>query len=284
MFAYGSGVFEQDNNVDMKNNMTDFIIGVNHTRDWHTLNLEQHADHYSGLARVTGAGGVTWCQDRWGARLYFNTLVTWRHRGRIKYGVINRQWLEEDLLQWSTLYTAGRLHKPVKILECDPDLRQCLDTNLHSALTTALLLLPESFTQEQLFLTIAGLSYTGDFRMIVGEDRNKVSNIVRPQMTRFRQLYSPVLDTLSDRVHCNSRGEFQQDISDQVIYHTVCQETDVSKVNANISASCFRSYWAKTLNLRFLDKYIFVVKLSSIRTLSIIIYVLIIINNVSVSR
>ena len=36
--------------------------------------------------------------------------------------------------------------------------------NLVSALTTALLLLPASFTEEELFLTIAGLSYTGDFR------------------------------------------------------------------------------------------------------------------------
>ena len=36
--------------------------------------------------------------------------------------------------------------------------------NLVSALTTALLLLPSSFTEEELFLAIAGLSYTGDFR------------------------------------------------------------------------------------------------------------------------
>ena len=40
---------------------------------------------------------------------------------------------------------------------------RCL-RNLASALTTALLLLPVTFTEEELFLTIAGLSYTGDFR------------------------------------------------------------------------------------------------------------------------
>ena len=36
--------------------------------------------------------------------------------------------------------------------------------NLESALITALLLLPTTFTEEELFLEIAGLSYTGDFR------------------------------------------------------------------------------------------------------------------------
>ena len=139
-----------------------------------------------------------------------------------------------DCLDWEYLYSSGRLHKPVRLLEVDAnrewvnsengllflnckgffrqELTMALRLNLQSALHTALLLLPETFTEENLYLTLAGLSYTGDFRMVVGEDKNKVSNIVRPNLPRFRQLYAGRLRALSDYVDvAPARGRGDQD-------------------------------------------------------------------------
>ena len=58
----------------------------------------------------------------------------------------------------------------------------------------------------------AALVITG--RMVVGEDRNKVSNIVRPQLARFRSLYSGVLarEEFSASLHHGEAG-YQQDTS-----------------------------------------------------------------------
>jgi len=189
VFAYGSGVFQQQGSLKA-NNMVDFIIAVENSQEWHRENLARHPSHYASLARLLGHSRVAGLQRHWGARLYFNTLVPWGE-GRIKYGVIDRRDLLTDLLDWETLYTAGRLHKPVNILERreDREVEEALTTNLSSALHAALLLLPARFPEEQLYLTIAGLSYTGDFRMVVGEDKNKVANIVRPQLARFARLY-----------------------------------------------------------------------------------------------
>ena len=60
--------------------------------------------------------------------------------------------------------------------------------------------------------SICGTSITG--RMVVGEDRNKVSNIVRPQLARFRSLYSGVLarEEFSASLHHGEAG-YQQDTS-----------------------------------------------------------------------
>lgn len=80
-------------------------------------------------------------------------------------------------------------------------MRLANQVNLTSALRTSLLLLPESFTEIELFTTIASLSYIGDFRMHVGENPNKVSNIVMNQLDPFRSLYGGLLKSFWKTVY-----------------------------------------------------------------------------------
>lgn len=212
-FAYGSGVFAQSGSASSsdkihpsapaaiqnmqqgKGKMIDFIFGVSYTQHWHSLNLNQHRDHYSGLGSL-GSYVVSQTQDRLGAGVYFNPYVT-VNGTLIKYGVVNLDTLCKDLSQWNTLYLAGRLQKPVKILRDHPSVRLANQFNLLSAVRVALLLLPAEFSEFDLYSTIAGISYMGDPRMsFSAEDPLKVKNIVAGQMAHFRRLYAPLIDNL----------------------------------------------------------------------------------------
>lgn len=215
-FAYGSGVFSQSGSAAASSStpsphpnppeaivkwqkgggkVIDFIFGVSHTQHWHSLNMQQHPNHYSSIRRF-GSGFVSKIQDDWGAGVYFNPYIT-VNGTMIKYGVVNLDTLRRDLSQWDTLYLAGRLHKPVKILRDDPRVRLANQLNLISALRTALLMLGPKFTEHELYTKIASISYMGDPRMdFRGEDPNKVRNIVTNQLSNFRLLYSPLVDTL----------------------------------------------------------------------------------------
>lgn len=51
----------------------------------------------------------------------------------------------------------------------DEELHTALKLNLFSAMHTALLLLPELFSEEQLYITLAGLSYAGMFNLVFVE-------------------------------------------------------------------------------------------------------------------
>jgi translocator assembly and maintenance protein 41 len=78
---------------------------------------------------------------------------------------------------------------------------------------TALLLLPPDFTEQDLYSTIAGISYMGDPRMTIGgDDPGKVHNIVRHQLPNFRRLYAPLIDNLPNISFndpaCSSRDFF----------------------------------------------------------------------------
>lgn len=81
----------------------------------------------------------------------------------------------------------------MRILIDDARVRLANQVNLASAFRTSLLLLPEDFTELQLYETIASLSYMGDFRMQVGENPLKVRNIVSAQLDSFRVLYGGLI-------------------------------------------------------------------------------------------
>lgn len=133
---------------------------------------------------------------------------------KMKYGVISSSAFTEDLVTWNHLYISGRMHKPVRELQINASIDSkksnrsayisesgkvpfSLPENwsdegnigsrghrfspyiLHNrlnALRASLIMLPERFTEIQLYSTIASLSYEGDWRMKFGENPEKVRN------------------------------------------------------------------------------------------------------------
>lgn len=206
VFAYGSGVKQQVGYADVgqqKDNIIDLVFCVRDPLGWHAENMNRHESHYSAM-RHLGPKFIMKFQENFGAGVYFNTLVQLPDLGvQIKYGIISKEQMLQDLQEWRHLYMAGRLHKPVQDIvppDDDKDMKNALDTNLRNAFQVALLMLPEKFTSYQLFHTISNLSYKGDFRMIFGENKNKVANIVKAQETEFFQLYAPIMKDLAQYI------------------------------------------------------------------------------------
>jgi translocator assembly and maintenance protein 41 len=231
-FAYGSGVFEQDGYQSEKGApMLDFIFAVTHPAHFHSINMSQHPSHYAMYARTLGSSFVTRVQEV-GPGVWFNAFV--KAKGRvcvifiivgcsrsklpshqtIKYGVTSVDNLCSDLLNWNSLYLAGRMHKPLRIIKDDARVRLTQQVNLTSAVRAALLTLPAEFSEKQLFETIAGISYSGDPRMVLpGENRGKVGNIVRKQGPQFRELYSRLVTGLPGVHWPTDSSAIQQDTS-----------------------------------------------------------------------
>uniref|UniRef100_A0A3P9MJZ2 Phosphatidate cytidylyltransferase, mitochondrial n=1 Tax=Oryzias latipes TaxID=8090 RepID=A0A3P9MJZ2_ORYLA len=183
-FAYGSGVFQQHGTSQgqMEKNMLDFVFAVDDPVTWHTMNLLQNRKHYS-ILKLLGPAMISSIQSDYGAAVYYNTLVP--VDGRVKMLAQNE----------------------------NAKLRAALVSNLKSAVTASILMLPESCSEDDLFLQIAGLSYAGDFRMVIGEDKSKVANIVKDNMQHFKTLYSNILRDCPQLVYKPQQGKLEVDKS-----------------------------------------------------------------------
>lgn len=233
-FAYGSGVKKQVGYDDIptstnlpktqkpepsntkpptiKPAMIDLLFTVDNPHQWQAQNMLQNPSHYSAM-RFLGSSIVARYQEHYGAKVYFNTLVPVEESNGsgmlIKYGVISKTALIDDLLDWKDLYISGRLQKPVEIVRepSSSKIQNALELNLQSAVRAALLLLSKEFNEFELYCAITSLSYNGDFRMIFGENKNKVQNIVNPQLENFRNLYAPIVEVFHDVLDCPQQSD-----------------------------------------------------------------------------
>lgn len=157
-----------------------------------------------------------------------------------------------DLLNWKTLYLAGRMHKPIRIIKDDARVRLTQQVNLTSAVRTALLTLPENFTETELFERIAGFSYAGDIRMVLpAENRRKVGNIVRKQSPQFEELYHRLVVALPG-VHWPSHStNIQQDVSPQA------RSAHLRKLPSNLLARVTQHYADSNLPPRESDEQVY---------------------------
>ncbi|XP_074317096.1 uncharacterized protein LOC141653277 isoform X2 [Silene latifolia] len=163
--VYGSSLHP---NKDDQSRMIDYILGVEDPIEWHSQNLEMNKKHYaSWMVRFGGAKTITRVADDIGVGVHFNPYVSWNNKVNI---------------------VVDNLVTPVK------QLNLC---NLRAATSAALLLLPDTFHEEDLYAKICSLSYTGDLRMLFAEDRHKVRKIVQGQFDLFNGIYKPVLEELA---------------------------------------------------------------------------------------
>lgn len=196
-FAYGSGAMPQAGYEKRKAPMLDLIMAVGNPENWHAENMAKHPEDYSLLAKTFRRFFAHTIQKS-GAGIYYNPFVPFQGR-EVKYGILATSTLLDDLENWATLYVAGRLHKPVLPLKVDEGIKPLLINNRRAALHTALLRLPQNFSERDLYEKITGLSYTGDSRQTLGVDTSKTSKIVSKQLPAFQALYQELLQEAETR-------------------------------------------------------------------------------------
>lgn len=88
-FAYGSGVFEQDgyantssSSVEAKTPMLDFMFAVTHPAHFHSINMQQHPNHYPLHARMLGSSYVSRIEEV-GPGVWFNAYIPMKDAVRV---------------------------------------------------------------------------------------------------------------------------------------------------------------------------------------------------------
>lgn len=214
--GYGSGFFTQNST---KPSMRDYLIVVENAQEFHLENFRQNPSHYSlwtkYILEKPHRNMVDFIQNS-GAGIWYNSgLVDHRLEGKFKYGIVQYETFIDDLLNWKSLYLAGRLHKPVELHYPEDyiynaktrKILESIEINRVQAFLVALLLSISSsiissdalrnkpiIMIDEILYSIISLSYLGDFRMTIGENPKKISNILSGQYADILKCYKSSLE------------------------------------------------------------------------------------------
>jgi translocator assembly and maintenance protein 41 len=189
-FAYGSAVMPQG--LGKAGSMIDLLVVVSDTHLFHSFQLEsmQRGQYAPWIINAKVADRLNECS----AKVYFNPGIS--VDGRLfKYGIISAANFVDDLYNWTHLFAAGRMHKPVIALESRSD--DAIKANRQMALKVSKII-TGSNKLDDLLVTITSLSYAGDMRMAFGEDPHKVINILRNQREQLLQIYEPIFHEIDN--------------------------------------------------------------------------------------
>ena len=133
-------------------------------------------------------------------------------------------------------------HVQVLVLQPNDTVAKAATDNCESALRTALLMLPEGFSTVELYEAIVGLSYLGDPRMTIGENKNKIRNIVSAGRLHFDELYARPLEQLepwlqrSGDVWKVARNVVVASLTRPIARHYAHRDTDARRASPGWSA------------------------------------------------
>jgi hypothetical protein len=78
--------------------MSDLIFVVKNAKKWHTKNFAKNRNHYTGLVYYFGPKLISKLQPGLFPG-HWNTFISLKNVPlRLKYGVIQQSWFEEDIL------------------------------------------------------------------------------------------------------------------------------------------------------------------------------------------
>lgn len=184
VIGYGSGVVRQNGYTNEKKQI-DLMVTVDSNVEYHKENHAKFDEEYSKIGYK-----LLPLIMHFGTDINYISNIKYK-KNDFKMGVIERDDLIDDLINWKNFFMAGRCQKPINLIRVSNDVRKAIKINRLNALKVALILnYDKQITYNELFETICSLSYIGDIRMFFKcENPNKIKNIVDASMYEYRKMY-----------------------------------------------------------------------------------------------